>query len=117
MHLQHRLIRGLLAAASALLLLPSGAAAQTSTATLFIEARDESGALVPGVVISLTNQDNGIGRAGVTSPDGTLAIPAIPAATYTLTAAIDGFKTEIIRDITIQSAVKSTLNLVLKAGA
>ena len=107
MHLQDRLIlgrliRGLLFLVPALsLALPLIAAAQTSTATLFIEARDESGALLPGVVISLTNQDTGIGRAGVTSPDGSLAVPSLPAGTYTLTAALDGFKTEIIRDIRV----------------
>jgi hypothetical protein len=122
MHLQDCLIPGCLIRALLLigalaLALPPLAAAQTSTATLFIEARDESGALLPGVVVSLTNQETGIGRAGVTSPDGSLAVPALPAATYTLTAAIDGFKTEIVRDIRVQAAVKSTLNLTLKPGA
>jgi Carboxypeptidase regulatory-like domain/TonB dependent receptor-like, beta-barrel len=99
-----------------LLLTPAVIEAQTSTATLFIEARDESGALLPGVVISLTNQENGIGRAGVTTPDGTLVVPLLPAAAYTLTAALDGFKTEIIRDIRVQAATKGTLNLVLQPG-
>ena len=119
MYPHHRLIRGLLfiGVLAFALALPALAAAQTSTATLFIEARDESGALLPGVVISLTNQETGIGRAGVTSPDGSLAVPSLPAATYTLTAAIDGFKTEIIRDIRVTAAVKSTLNLILKPGA
>jgi hypothetical protein len=110
------------AAAAALMLAlglaaPARAPAQTATATIFLEVRDGSGALLPGTVITLTNQENGIGRTGVTTTQGTLVVPLLSAGTYTLTAALDGFKTEIVKDLRIQAAVKGTLDLVLVPGA
>ena len=53
-------------------------AAQTPTATLAIEVRDESDALMPGVTVMLTNQDSGIGRRGITNAQGTLVVPLLP---------------------------------------
>jgi hypothetical protein len=93
------------------------AVAQTPTATIFVELRDQTGALLPGVVVTLTNQANGIGRSGVTTPEGTLVVPLLQAGTYTLVAALDGYKTEIVRDIKVQASVKGMLNLVLVPGA
>lgn len=91
--------------------------AQTPTATIFVELRDQTGAVLPGVVVTLTNQANGIGRTGVTTPEGTLVVPLLQAGTYTLVAALDGYKTEVVRDIKVQAAVKGMLNLVLQPGA
>ena len=68
-----------LIAAVLVLALPATAVSQTSTGTLFIEAKDESGAVLPGVVVMITNQDNGVGRRGTTSPLGTLVVPLLPA--------------------------------------
>jgi outer membrane receptor protein involved in Fe transport len=95
---------------------PFPALGQTPTATVFVEVRDQTGAALPGVALTLTNQANGIGRAGVTSAEGTLVVPLLPAGTYTLTAALDKFKTEILRDIHVQAAVKSMLNVTLTPG-
>lgn len=113
----HRLLVAIALLLAAALGWPAPAAAQTPTATIFIEARDATGALLPGVVITLSNQQNGIGRTGVTTTQGTLVVPLLAAGTYTLTAALDGFKTEIVRDIRVQAAVKATLDLVMVPGA
>ncbi len=91
--------------------------AQTATGTLFIDARDQSGGRLPGALVSVTNRETGIGRTGVTTADGVLVVPLLAAGTYTLTATLDGFKTEIVRDVTVRAAVKSTLTLTLMPGS
>jgi hypothetical protein len=92
------------------------ALAQTPTATVFVEAHDQSGAVLKDVFITVTNQANGIGRSGDTKEDGTLVIPLLPPGTYTLTAALYNFKTEIIRDIHLQASIKALLNVTLTPG-
>ena len=98
-------------------IVPARVSAQTATATLAIEARDKTGGLLPGVVVLLTNRDSGIGRKGTTTDRGSLVVPLLPAGTYLLAASLDGFKTEVVRDIRLQAAVKSTLSLVMTPGS
>lgn len=101
-------------------LLASGAgtaSAQTMAATLFIEVRDESGAWLPDVTITLTDQQTALMREGTTSSSGLLVIPLLTAGTYTLQASREGFKTEIVRDIAVQAGVRGTVAVVLVPGS
>src|SRR5262245_38317063 len=100
-----------------LTLLPAYVAAQPSTATLFVEVRDPDGGALPAAVVAVTNQENGIGRTGLTTDQGALVVPLLPAGAYTLTVALDGFKTEVIRDIPLQASVKGTITVTLTPGA
>jgi hypothetical protein len=95
---------------------PGRALAQTPTATIFVEVRDQTGAPLKDAFITVTNQANGIGRSGDTNAEGALVVPLLPAGTYTLTAALDKFKTEIISDIQVQAAVKGVLAITLTPG-
>jgi hypothetical protein len=103
-------------AACILLALPRPASAQTPTATVFVEVRDQTGAPLKDAFITVTNQANGIGRSGDTNAEGTLVVPLLPAGTYTLTAALDTFKTEIISDIQVQATVKGVLRVTMTPG-
>jgi hypothetical protein len=91
-------------------------AAQTPTATLAIEVRDASDAVMPDVTVMLTNRDSGLGRRGTTNAQGTLVVPLLAPGTYLVAASRVGFKTELIRDVRLQASVKSTLSIVLDAG-
>lgn len=93
------------------------ASAQTMAATLFVEVKDQSGALLPDVTITLTDQQTALMREGTTSSSGLLVIPLLTAGTYTLEARRDGFKTEIVRDVGVQAGVRGSVTLVLVPGA
>lgn len=103
--------------ALALSLVSGSAHAQTAGATLFIEVRDASGALMPDVSVTLTNQQTGITRPGTTSPQGVFVAPLLSPGTYTLEAAYAGFKTEVVRDIEVQAGVKGAVAMVMVPGA
>src|SRR3954464_13703294 len=92
------------------------AAAQTPTATLAIEVRDATDAVMPDVTVMLTNRDSGIGRKGVTNQQGTLVVPLLTPGTYLVAASKVGFKTELLRDVRLQASVKSALTIVLDPG-
>ena len=91
-------------------------AAQTPTATLAIEVRDASDAVMPDVTVMLTSRESGIGRRGTTNAQGTLVVSLLAPGTYLVAASRVGFKTELIRDVRLQASVKSTLSIVLEAG-
>jgi hypothetical protein len=91
--------------------------AQTMAATLFVEVRDQGGAWLPDVTITLTDQQTRLMREGTTSSSGLLVIPLLTAGTYTLQASRDGFKTEVVRDIAVQAGVRGTVAVVLVPGA
>jgi hypothetical protein len=96
---------------------PAPAAAQTAGTTLLVEARDPSGAVVPGVLITLASQDTELQRAGVTVDDGTVWLVRLPAGMYTLSAVRGGFKTEVIRNIHLEAAARGRIIVLLKPGA
>ena len=93
------------------------AAAQTATATLFIEARDSAGAVLPGVDVRLVNQANAVERVATTTAAGTVAVPLLPAGTYSATASLPGFKKDVVNDLRLEAGGKGNLDLVLMAGS
>jgi hypothetical protein len=108
----------LLVCVSSALLLPAAPAfAQTSTATLFIEARDSAGALLPGVEIQLVNQASLVERVATTTGSGTVMVPLLPPGAYTATASLSGFKKDVVTDLRLDAGGKGNLDLVLVAGA
>ena len=78
-------------AAGYLLAWTTVARAQTATATLFIEARDSTGAPLAGVEVRLVNVANALERVVTTSASGTASVPLLPAGSYTATARMSGF--------------------------
>jgi hypothetical protein len=103
--------------ASVVFLSPGRAAAQTATATLFIEARDSGGAPLPGVDVRLVNQASALERVATTTAGGTAVVPLMPAGTYTATASLAGFKKDVVKDLRLEAGGKGNLDLVLIAGS
>src|SRR5215207_7612056 len=85
--------------------LASPLAAQTPTATLAIEVRDATDAVMPDVTVMLTSRDSGLGRRGTTNAQGTVVVPLLAPGTYLVAASRVGFKTELIRDVRLQASV------------
>src|SRR4051812_31755998 len=91
------------------LIFPAVARAQTAGATLLVEARDQSGAPVPGALVTITSQDTGLERVGTTVDDGTVWLVRLPAGTFTLSAVRGGFKTEVVRNVHLDAAARGKI--------
>jgi hypothetical protein len=60
--------------------------------TILGTVNDETGAVVPKVTVTATNEKTGVGRAGTTNSEGSYQIPALLPGTYKVEAEAAGFK-------------------------
>ncbi len=87
------MLRGVFAALLALALAVP-AAAQSTAANGSIEGTvaDTSGAVLPGVTVTVTNTETGAQRTVVTNQDGLFRAQVLPLGTYKVVAELQGFK-------------------------
>ena len=97
------LLRGFSAGALTLLLTTTMAWAQ-ATAALNGRVTDQSGAVLPGVTVTVTQTETGFTRSVVTDGDGTYVIPNLPLGPYQLEMTLQGFRTYVQRGIVLQVA-------------
>lgn len=105
----------LLAAALALLV-PVVATAQ-GTVTIFGTVTDSSGAVVPGVKITVNNLLTGLTREVVSDDTGGYVLNQLPVGVYSASAEADGFKTVIQDDIQTQVDENRRVNFALEVGS
>src|SRR5216117_1099474 len=95
-----------------------------SCATLFAQAtaqisgtaRDQSGAVLPGVEIKMTQTETGIARNAVTSETGSYVLPNLTVGPYRLEAALPGFRSYVQTGIVLQVNTSPVINVVLQVG-
>src|SRR2546427_4770595 len=91
--------------------------AQTSTATILGVVKDTSGALVPGVSITVKHTDTGLTRTAISSETGDYNVPLLPVGAYELTTAMPGFKQQVRSGINLAVGQQAVINLTLEVGA
>ncbi len=91
------------------------ASAQT-TATVSGTIRDQSGGVLPGVTVTVTNTSTNLVRSNVTGTEGRYAIPSLPPGRYELRAELTGFKPHVQRDLDLTVGESLVLNLALQVG-
>src|SRR5262245_47854391 len=103
--------------ALALTVCPTGEArAQVSGATLSGIVTDPTGAVIPGVMISIKNRDTGIVRNLMTDEAGFYAAPNLQAGNYDVTASLAGFSTVMQSNIVLTVGAQQQLNISMKIG-
>src|SRR5262245_7479861 len=100
-----------------LLCTASFAAAQGGSAQLSGRVFDQQKGALPGVTVTVTNQDIGTVREVLSGPDGTWLVPALPPARYQVTAQLEGFKKFLQRDIPLAVGNQLTIDIQLEIGA
>ncbi|MBI4887926.1 MAG: carboxypeptidase regulatory-like domain-containing protein [Acidobacteria bacterium] len=99
------------------LLTASVASAQLSTAQLSGRVTDESGAILPGVTITVSQTDTGFMRSDVTDGNGSYVLTNLPLGPYRFEAALQGFRTFVRTGIVLQVGATPELNVQLSVGA
>ena len=79
-------------------------------------AHDTSGAVLPGVEISVTAQDTGVKRSTTTDESGNFALPNLAPGPYRLEAARTGFRTVVQNGIQLQVDSNPVIPVVLGVG-
>jgi hypothetical protein len=105
-----------LLSAVACLLLSTNVFGQTFQGGLRGAVRDANG-VIPGVEVMLVNDATNNTRTAVTNAAGEYAYVAVEPGTYTVRAALSGFKTYERKGLTIGTQQFITLDLTLEVGA
>src|SRR6266571_1968075 len=101
----------------AICILMSGIAlAQSSTAQISGTVADQSGAVLPGAEIALTQTETGIGRNTISNETGSYVVANLPVGPYRLEASLPGFRTYVQTGIVLQVNSNPVINVTLQVG-
>ncbi len=91
--------------------------AQSLFGTISGSVFDEQGGVLPGAVVTLTDQDSGAVRTSTTSADGGFVFAAVPAATYSVKVELQGFNSWQATDIALRLGDRRSINdIKLRVG-
>src|SRR5436190_15140400 len=91
--------------------------AQTSTATILGTVKDASGALIPGVNITVKHTESGLARTVVSGERGGYNVPLLPVGPYEITTTMPGFKQQLRSGINLVVGQEAVVDLTLEVGA
>ena len=92
------------------------ARAQSSNATLHGTISDPSGAVLPGVTVSLESPSTGLKREAVTNEAGLFVLNFLPAGLYVVTAELTGFKAVRHENLPLEVGQNLALDMKLEVG-
>jgi hypothetical protein len=90
--------------------------AQGALAEVNGTAVDQSGAVLPGVTVTLTEETTGLVRTVVTNEAGRWVLPALQPGRYAVKAELAGFQTQNRTGVVVNVGQAVTLNLALPVG-
>jgi hypothetical protein len=99
-----------------ILLVGASLASAQATAQMNGRVTDESGGVLPGVTVTVTQTDTGFTRTVVTDETGAWLIPNLPTGPYRLEVSLAGFRSYEQTGIVLQVAANPTLNTALAVG-
>jgi hypothetical protein len=85
------------------LVLPASAFGQARLTGADLEGvvADQSGGVLPGATVTVTNVDTNVSRTVTTETNGRFYIPALPPGTYRVSASLSGFVTQHSEDLVL----------------
>jgi len=107
----------LVAATCVLLLCASSAHAQFDSAQISGVVQDTTGAVLPGVDVTLVNVGTGIERQAVTNEAGLYTFPTVPVGEYRITAMLAGFKPITKSNVQVNAGLNIRVDVSLEVGA
>src|SRR6185503_10576185 len=102
--------RAIVLALVALIATSALASAQSQVGEIFGKATDQSGAVLPGVTVTLTAPTLLQPQVAVTSETGTYQFPRLSIGTYTVKFELTGFKTVIIEGVEVTVGFSAQIN-------
>ena len=112
-----RRVRTALVMAAVVVVGSTSGSAQSTTAQFTGRISDPSGAVIPGALISVVNQDTGVRRQTESNEVGNYAVPLLPPGIYRITVQKEGFKPITRAGIELQVNQTARVDFVLELGA
>jgi hypothetical protein len=89
--------------------------AQVPTGTISGSVQDESGAIIPGAQVTITNKATDAVRNVKSGADGVYSATLLAAGAYEVKTSVQGFRT-LIRDAEVTTGATTTVDLRLQVG-
>ncbi len=90
--------------------------AQTSFGSITGLIRDSSGAVMPGVAITVTNDKTGTSRTATSDANGNYNVPSLLPAVYSVSAELKGFKKAVTTGATLEVNQTLRVDLTMEVG-
>ncbi|GAC1420042.1 MAG: hypothetical protein NVSMB62_13540 [Acidobacteriaceae bacterium] len=99
------------------LFVPSGLFGQAVTATVVGTVTDSSGAVLPNVVLTLTEQSTSVVSTTLTNASGNYEFTFLPPGTYTVQAVVNGFNKQQQKNVLVAVNTTTRVDLSLQPGS
>ena len=98
--------------------LATSARSQQTTAGSFRgTVTDQTGGVIPGATVRITNPDTGFTRETITNETGFYVLPRVPLGLYDFTVTFQGFQTLVSEGARLQVNQDATVDFTLQPGA
>src|SRR5262245_14963701 len=77
---------------------------------------DQTGAVIPGVQVSLRDTKTGIIRETLSTENGTFLFPDLASGLYDVTATQPGFQTSRLQNISVSTSQTTDVRIVMSVG-
>src|SRR5436190_6272142 len=79
----------------------AAASAQETTGTITGTTTDQTGAVLPGVTVTIKNTDTGMSRSVVTNASGAYTASLLPIGAYEVVFELQGFQNVTVKNVTL----------------
>jgi len=107
----------LMTAATFIPLFGGSVSAQSSKGIIVGTVTDQSGAVVTGATVKITNIATNVSRETTTSSEGNYRLDAVDPGSYKIEIKAQSFKTVTLDNVVVEAAIATTANTQLQAGA
>jgi hypothetical protein len=95
---------------------PAAAQSQAMNGTIEGIVKDATGAILPGVTVTVTNKETGAERVVLSNEEGAYRAQLLPLGTYQVVGELQGFKKFEQRGISLSAGQVAQINLTLSVG-
>jgi hypothetical protein len=98
------------------LLAATAVVGQTFRGTILGTVTDNSGAMISGATVKVTNVGTGLERTTQTSGEGSYTVPELQIGTYTVTVSQSGFETVVEKNVTVDVSAEARVDVRMTPG-
>src|SRR5918993_1671932 len=113
--MRSRVLRAILLSAS-MILLGFGSAQAQGTGSIFGKVTDASGAVLPGVIVTVTGTGLQQPLVASSAASGAYEFPRVPVGTYSVAFEMQGFKRAVRADVIITTGFNAGIDQKLEIG-
>jgi hypothetical protein len=89
---------------------------QVTTSRLDGSVKDQTGAVIPGAVVTLTNLETNAKSTTKTSEVGLFIFTQVPVGRYSVSTEAAGFKKLVVENVKVDISIPATVNVTLEVG-